>query len=140
MGFRPERTTIRLQFEDPTLAGLEVTARVPSLGRMLDVAGARDLALADGLGGARKFFDFFADALIDWNLEDELGQKVARTVDGLLSLETGLAMTIVLAWFDGLTAVSTNLGKGSTSGRQYPEVSIPMEIPSPNLPNSPTLD
>lgn len=134
MGFKAVRKTIKLQFETPEYLGLEVSARVLSLGRLLDIADLADRARAGaGLGEVRDLVDAFADSLAGWNLEDEISDaEIPKTTDGVLSLDTDLALAMILAWFDGMVSISTSLGKASTSGPPSPEVHIPMEPLSPD--------
>lgn len=139
MGYVAQRKTVKLQFETPEHAGMEVSARVLSLGELLEVADQADRARAGaGLSEVRNLVKVFADALAGWNLERADGSAVPKTLAGVMSLDTDLALTMILAWFDGMVSIGSHLGKGSSSGRQFPEVSIPMETLSESPTNWPT--
>lgn len=135
-----KRKVLVLKFEDEDFDGVEIRARAASMGRALELTGEADAARRPGTGleQVNGLFDEFATALLSWNLEDDDDQPVPATRDGLLSLDIQDVMVIILAWFDAMLSIGEGLGKGSTSGSPFPEVSIPMEIPSPNLTNSPT--
>lgn len=80
----------------------------------------------------RKLYGTFADNLVSWNLEDEDGNPVPTTYEGICSLETRFAKKLLNAWRDAMTAVDNPLHSGSTSGgpsrKAAPlELSIPME-------------
>lgn len=128
MGFKVSLRTLVLQFENEELAGLEVRARSLSIGRLLEVGRLKDQVKESTADGAlTELFKAFEQSLVSWNLEDEAG-PVAQTVDGLMSLDTSLALMIVVTWFDSISAVSESLGKASTSGAPTLEASMPMEI------------
>lgn len=128
MGFKVGLRVLNLQFENDELEGLEVRARSLSIGRLLEVAKLHDQVKSDvGDEALMELFKVFEQSLVSWNLEDESG-PVAQTAAGLLTLDTSLALMIVMTWFDSITAVSEALGKASTSGNPTPEASIPMEI------------
>jgi hypothetical protein len=127
------RKTIVLRFEDDDFAGVEIRAYPTSMGRALELVDEAGAARRGaGLTEVSRLIDEFAQALQSWNLDN-----VPATREGLLSLDIPDVMTILLTWFDSMIAITGDLGKGSTSGTPFPEVSIPMEIPSPNLTNSP---
>lgn len=142
MGYKVKRKVFVLQFEDPDFAGLEVRANSTSTGKILDLIdqaeAMRKGAASTGLEKVTDLIDEFAKALLSWNLEDENDVPAPATREGLLSQDMDWLFTVILAWVDAMVSISPSLGKGSTSGTPFPEVSIPMEIPSPNLTNSPT--
>lgn len=126
MGFKVERKILNLRFEE--YEGMEVRARTVSFGQLMDVAEEAETLRADGkLGKVRGFLDLFTSRLESWNLEDEDDRPVPATSEGLLSLDTDMALAILLGWFDAMTAVAPSLGKDSISGPRFPEGSIPME-------------
>lgn len=130
MGFKVKRKVFRLQFEDEELKDMSIRVRSISLGRLLDIADQADnLRAGAGLAQTRELCEVFMDRMESWNLEDEeLGTPIPTNVDGLYSLDVDLAITMMLAWFDAMTAVTDSLGKGSTSGQQSQEESIPTAL------------
>jgi hypothetical protein len=132
-GYVRERKVLRLRFDDPDMDGLVVRARTLSLGEFLDVVGLRNL---DPQRMARddldKLFGLFAQALLDWNLEEPQGTPVPVSLEGLHSQDADFVLTIIGAWVDGMAQVSGPLGAASSNGRPSPEASLPMEARSPS--------
>jgi len=119
MGFRHEPKTFRLVFDDPALEGLEVKARSLSIGELHDP----DI----------RVFESFAKALVSWNLEDENGNPLPATLETIEAYPDVDFMTgLTSAWMDAVTGVDKRLGKGSPSGEQSLEGSIPMETLLPS--------
>lgn len=125
MGFKAVRNIYKLKFQDE-LAGLEVQARSVPTGTFLDVAAVAAQAERD-LSKATALFSEFADALISWNVEDEDGKPVPADLDGVRSLEFGLAIQIIRAWLDAMGGISAPLEPSSTSGASSPVASLPMD-------------
>lgn len=130
-GFRPKRRTFVLRFEDDIYAGLVVKARSVKLRSFLRVAtlvqmDANNVQPED----VEKFTDLFrefAKALVEWNLEDEdTGEPVPPTLDGILSQDTDFVMPIIKAWFDGIAGISSPLGVPSSNGGQSEVPPLPM--------------
>lgn len=130
MAFKVKRKVFRLQFEDPELADMSIRVRSISLGRLLDIADQADMLRAGAaLGKTRELCEVFTDRIESWNLEDEeLGTPIPTNIDGLYSLDVDLAISIMLAWFDAMTAIADSLGKASNSGQQSPEESVPTAL------------
>lgn len=138
MGYKRTKT-YRLVFEDPEFEGLEVRAKSVPTGSFLKITELMDLGGSEGftsddMDKIRDLFGTFAGALIDWNLEDDDDQPVPATLDGLLSQDLDFVLQIIKAWMEAVTTPPESLGKGSPSGVQFPEGSIPMAVPSPDLP------
>jgi len=136
MGYRRSPKAYRLKFEDPDLAGLEVTARSLPLGDFLKVAELAGTGAGNGMKSAGQLFAAFASALVEWNLEDDDGQPVPATLEGVHSQELDFMMTVVMAWIQAMSAVDTPLPGGSPNG--VPSAlapSLPMEPRSPNPPS-----
>lgn len=127
------RKVFILQFEDPGMAEYEVRVRSISLGKLLALGDQPDRARAGaGLEEVRELINVFCERLQSWNLTDETDEgvdiPVPTTVDGLLELDAGDALAMVIAWLDAITAVTESLGKDLTSGERFPEASIPMAV------------
>jgi hypothetical protein len=136
MGYKRAKKTFRLVFEDPSMEGLEVVATATSMANLLEIErlGTRlesstDMPAED----AAEFFGRFVELLRSWNLEDDDDKPVPLTVDGLLAQDSDFVLAIIDAYKDAVTGIDDDLGKGSTSGASFPEVSIPMTaLPSAN--------
>jgi hypothetical protein len=140
MGYKREKKIYNLVFSDPEMNGLEVKTESASLGAYLKIvelamrmqsSGAEDLDLA----ALDELFGRFASVLVSWNLEVEavvngepVDQPVPATKDGLLDQDPDFVMAIINAWTSAVGDVGDGLGKGSTNGAKFPEVSIPMEL------------
>lgn len=126
----------RLVFQDPDLAGLEVTARSLNTGQFLEFQAAQ---LEQARGGAaaepatQKMLEMLSAAIISWNAETEEGEKIPFTMDGLRTLEFDFAMTIIGAWTNAINGVSAPLSESSTGGSPSLVESIPMDVPSASL-------
>lgn len=131
MPYTVKRKILNLQFADEELEGLEVRAHSVSFGKLLEVADqAQMMREKAGLSEVRGLLEMFANALVSWNAQDEDGQPIPATMDGMLDQDVDWVLTVVLAWFDAMVSVPDPLERKSTSGKQYPEVSIPMDVPS----------
>lgn len=137
MGFKAKATILKLKFVDEEYEGLEIRAKSPSMGTFLEIAELADVdvtsADAEDVAAVLKLFEHFIDSVKDWNLEDDDGVPVPKTVDGLKSLDIDFVMDLVGAWMDGLKGLSPGLPQPSGSGQPSLEASIPMEDWSQNL-------
>ena len=132
MGYRPQRRTFRLRFEDEAYEGLIVRARSVSIGSLLGVAGLASLdptqLRPEDLAVLGELSEVFADALLDWNLEDpDSGEPVPATLAGVKAQDTDFILPIIKAWFEGVAGVAGPLGPRSTDGPQSGPPPIPME-------------
>lgn len=73
------------------------------------------------------------EKLLSWNLEDEDGQPVPATSEGVLQQDKDLMIAICTAWLDALRGVSGPLEQTSPDGGPSLEASIPMDVPSESL-------
>ncbi|HZN70561.1 MAG TPA: hypothetical protein VFC00_02590 [Micromonosporaceae bacterium] len=132
MGFVNDRT-YKLVFADPEFAGLEVRARSISIRKMLEIAKFDRNDLDEGQ--VELLLATFAKALVSWNLEEPEGEPVPATLDGLYAQDIGFVMQIIFAWMEAVAAVPTPLREKLSGGKQFPEVSLPMETLSPSPPS-----
>jgi hypothetical protein len=97
VGFDLSRRRIRLVFDDPAFAGLEVRVRSAGVDELAAAyAVARDTATpADAIALA----DTFAGVLIDWNVEQD-GKPVPPTREGVGCLDYGDLLRIFAAWLN----------------------------------------
>ncbi len=147
MGFVRATPTYRLVFEDPSLAGLVVRVRSVSTGQLMDVVNAYTRLLpaltgggtslsADDAAGLELLFTSFADALKEWNVEDEDGRAVPADLSGVRTLDLPFTMLLLQEWMQAAGGVPGPLGGGSTPGATdgEQEMGIPME-PLAGLPS-----
>jgi hypothetical protein len=129
MGYEPQETLYKLTWEDPAMAGLEVTVREPSIDQLL---------LMDGMGGAGKDMDadkvrgafrVFAGLLDSWNVERK-GEPVPATYEGVISQSPGFVMKIIAAMGKEFAKPDPTLQPGSNGGGPS-QPSIPMLPVSP---------
>lgn len=136
MGFKAKATILKLKFVDDEYEGLEIRAKSPSMGAFLEIAELADVdvtsADADDVAAVLKLFEHFVNSVKDWNLEDDDGEPVPTTVDGLKTLDINFVMDVIGAWMDGVKGMSPGLPPPSESGPPSQEASIPMEALSPS--------
>jgi hypothetical protein len=130
MGFEPPRKVFKLVFEDPALAGLEVSMYELPLGDMLDLMDKANIDVAAltsaDLAAVRELMASVAQYMKGWNVEIPLGTPVAPTPEALGKQGTSMVMAIVKAWFGAMGDVDDPLA-GSSSGTPLPDLpSIPM--------------
>jgi hypothetical protein len=131
MGFEG-RKTLKLNFDDPDLAGLEVVTRRPSLEQVLAVGKAADKAAAkdDGDDSAvSAMADLFIETLIGWNLEND-GEPVPHNAKALMNQDQPVAQAIIEAWEENAiksTRVPAPLATSSNVGEPSLAASLPME-------------
>lgn len=143
-GYKREAKVYKLNFSDPDMDGLVVMARSISTGRLMklmrlavrfneDNGGTKRDFTEDDLEAIEGLLSGFAKALDSWNLLDDDDRPVPATLEGLQDQEFDFSLAIVMAWLNAVGGVSKDLGKDSTSGPSFPEVSIPTELLSPSL-------
>ena len=108
-GFRiPERTAL-ITFEGTDYDGAEIQLR-------LSVSFAQFIALRESAQGedqegmARLFGD---NVLMEWNLEDDAGQPIPATGDGMLAIPLDLTNLVVQHWVEAVAGVSAPLAPPS---------------------------
>lgn len=79
--------------------------------------------------GMEEMLTLFQQALVSWNLEDESGNPVPTTMEGIEDQEIDFIMTIIGEWMNRLTGTDGpgDLGKGSTGGEKFPGQPLTME-------------
>jgi len=125
MGYRKVPTIHTLEFSG-TYDGLVVRLKGTKFGKvrrmisLLEEDDKNDIVLDEIL-------DLLAENLVSWNLEEEDGSPVPATKDALNDLEFPMVTEIVNRWLEGMTGPSEELGKGSSSGGQFPGAPVLME-------------
>jgi hypothetical protein len=125
MGFRKEATHYKLNFEE--YDGFNVTAKSLPLKDFLEI---NRLSTSEEKATEQQelLFRKFADALVDWNLEDEKGKPVPATYAGLISQEPQFVGEIIQAWMRAIASVPKTSKNDSNGTGTYPEESIPMAL------------
>jgi hypothetical protein len=128
--FKAARKVYNLRFTGDH-EGLEIRAHGVSMGQLMDVAEQADrLDAGAGLGEVRELIILFISKVKDWNLQhetlDDVYEDTAVQADAFLMHDPALVKVVILAWVEAMVGSNRDLGKGSTSGSTFPEVSIPM--------------
>jgi hypothetical protein len=133
MGYKRKRKIYRLDFAGTEYEGLEVRVRGLTTGEFLELVmlGAID---KESFKETEAMLKMLASHLVSWNLEDDDGELVPATYEGVKSNDLALNLLIVSAWTDAIGDVPAPLPNSSPSGEQFPVVSIPMETLSGNPP------
>lgn len=125
MSYTHKRKTYELDFDgEGDFDGLKVKARGLSVGQYLQVA---KLAEAKDQEAANELLAKFAEALVEWNVQDEDGNKLSTDLQGVSSCDFDFIMKIIAAWMTAVAGVSKELGKGSNSTATSLELQLPME-------------
>lgn len=123
MGYRPPTKTLRLSFSDPEFEGLEVHMRRISVGQYREVLAVRE----EGQAELDTLLRLFLDAVHSWNLEDEQGSVLPRTVEAISDLDFQFVDAMCDAWMTEMQGNTAPLPDSSPAGGPSPAVSIPME-------------
>ena len=106
--------------------GLIVRMKSVSFGKV-----RRLLALIDGDTSDQTVMDEissqFVANLVSWNLEDEDGEPVPTTAEGVDDQDFSFVMAVVNTWMDVITGPGPDLGKDSNSGGNFPGQPLTME-------------
>jgi hypothetical protein len=138
MGYR--RKTYSLKWEEGhALHGLEVSLTGLSIGRMTKITAlaasltSDDAPVEEKLAKADELFHLMAGCLVAWNLEDEQGEPVPASYEGLADQDADLVAGIAFAWMETAVSVDTPLPESSNGGpAPMPEASLPMVPLSPS--------
>lgn len=124
MGYRPKKKIYTLAFEGEEYEGLEVKIRGLNTGQVMDIDAAR----ADGGDSAIvAMLQLMAEQLVEWNVEDDEGQPVPTTFEGVRSLDPDFNWAIIDAWQTAAAGVKAPLDSDSTSTELSLVASIPTE-------------
>lgn len=132
MAYTRKPKVFRVSFEEPhPLAGLTLQTKGLSVKefaafglRLADVAqidaagsDAQKLdELKDLIGAIDEVKEMFADALIEWDMQEEDGSPTPATLEGVQSLTDDEFFGIVNEWLTAIGGVDESLGKESTLG------------------------
>lgn len=128
-GFEVKEDTLRLVFEDPSFAGLEVVCALISLDELAAAASLANIdpdeVTAAELEKVRELRDAFADALRSWNLTRG-GEPVPASLAGVRSLPLVFLLQIIAPWIEGTaTAIAQQRAERAEIEATLP--SLPVE-------------
>ena len=138
-GFRKKSQLYTLKWaEGQELAGLEVVTKGLTIDRLNSILPLAESlqdtgrSLPDKMAEADKLFRSFARSLVSWNLEDEDGNPVPATYEGVADQDFDFALKLILVWVDSVAGVDIPLPPSSASGASALEGSLPMAPLSPS--------
>ncbi|MFJ8146553.1 hypothetical protein ACIQ6R_16000 [Streptomyces sp. NPDC096048] len=131
MGYRPKRRIFELDFTGTEWEGLEASMRGLTVGEELEFYQLRNKE-----GSGPEFFTLLTRLLVSWNVEDDEGQPVPCTFEGVCSQDTAMVSAILDAGQKAASGVSDPLPQSSPDGEPSPAVPIPMAPHSESPENS----
>ena len=132
MGFRPEPTVFKLNFEgDDQMKGCFVRVKgvsIAEFNEMSSVQGSAEDVNASNVVDKmnerdKKLQKRFLELVVEWNLEDEQGNPLPVTMEAFGGLDKLAGNKIVAAWLMALVVVPAPLQKGSEDGETSQEPS-----------------
>ncbi len=133
MGF--QRGLLKLEFEDPEFAGLEVRSKRFSLGELLDVMLFPSRVNAGDAEERREVIESMAlmldSKIVEWNYEDEQGLPVDKCAKAIEALDQEFLTAILRGITAGSKKVAGPLETPSGDG------GLESQIPMEPLPESP---
>jgi hypothetical protein len=129
MGYRPKRRIYNLDFTGTDYEGLQASVRGMTVGEELE------LDEADLTGDL--VVKTLVKRLVSWNVEDEQGNPVPCTFEGVCTQDGAMVLAIINALRQASSGVPDPLPQSSPSGEPSPVASaIPMEPLSASPENS----
>ena len=125
-GYRREKPLYKLTFADDEFDGLEVVAKSLPLGEFFELQRLQEKANTDP-DVAEQVIGRLADVLTGWNLEDDDGQPVPCTFEGIKQQDLPFVLAIFQAWMEAVASVPNRSRGNSNDGETSLELSIPME-------------
>lgn len=144
MGFRPKPRTYTLTFADDELTGLEINARGVSAADYLAfsemASGLSDKPstseeTAAAVKATDTIFRLLGSKLISWNVEDDHGNPVPASYEGLKSQDVMFVQQVVTSWMQAIGGVTPPLQNGSNSGGTFQAEMLEMAELSRSLEN-----
>jgi hypothetical protein len=123
-GHKRKKTLYELTFADEDMGGLIVVMKALSIGGLLEVtkmAASIGEAEQPDLGQVSEMFRVFANHLVSWNLEDDIGD-VPPDYDGVIAQDLDFILKIITAWMEKVGGgVDPTSAAGSNGGGTSPE-------------------
>jgi len=120
MGYRPPRKIYNLDFTGTDYEGLQVALRGFTVGEELDLD---DKDMTGPL-----IVETLVARLVSWNVEDDQGQPVPATHEGVRSQDSVMIGAIISALREATSGVPAPLPETSPSGETSPAPPIPMPM------------
>lgn len=117
MGYRPKRKLYVLDFTGTEHEGLEVSMRSLTVGEELQLEDLR----------GRQVFEMMTGLLKTWNVEDDEGNPVPATFEGVCTQDSTFIMAILNALQTAASGVPDPLPQSSPNGEPSLVASIPTE-------------
>lgn len=130
MGYKRKTKIYDLDFAGTEQDGLEIRIRGLNLDQINTMQTDQ---LGNSPEGRRRLMAFFAEQLINWNMEDDDGQALPPTLDSIRTLDFEEFDSIIGAWGTAVAGVDAPLPQTSADGQPSVEASIPMAPPSDAL-------
>jgi hypothetical protein len=111
------------------LEGLEIKAKRLTMDQMFIMVGLGDLDMDDKaktLGLISEACQVLADAIVEWNYEDDAGQPVEPTKDNLAALDFDFLVDVAVGLRRTVTEPDAETGKDFGSSVTSLEASLPM--------------
>lgn len=124
MGYRPKRRIYSLDFTGTDYEGLQASVRGMTVGEELELDGVE----MDG----DLIVKTLVKRLVSWNVEDEHGQPVPTTFEGVCTQDGAMVLAIINALRQASSGVPAPLPQSSPTGEPSLVASIPTETLSPN--------
>lgn len=139
MGYKIPRRTATLVFHGSDYEGAEVKVRLDiDLGTLFDIAGRAETQ--DPKETREVIKDFADQALEAWNLEDDEGNALPATVEGMERVPLPLAQLIIQEWVKAVSQPPDPLSGPSANGSTWEEPQIVPARSSRNRGGSPSTD
>lgn len=137
---QPKIYTLRWP-EGHELHGLMVSVKGLTVAKLLDLTAKATVLTSEqpevsesGAEAGRLFKDF-ANALVEWNLEDDNGKPVPANYRGITSLDFDFAVQLATAWMEAVASVGNPLPPPSSNGHKHLEESPELAKLSQSLPS-----
>lgn len=130
MGYQRKRKVYKLDFSDTGYDGLEVQVTGLTTGEYLDFVLLSSGATKEEGGNqeTQQMLRMLSEHIVSWNLEDENGEPVPSTFEGLKSNDLDMNMFVVNAWIAAMSSVPEATEKKSLTGSTSLVESIPTEM------------
>lgn len=121
-----QRSTLKLEFQDPQFEGLEVRATRLSIGDSLLIDRFNDEQTEELL---EQVIDVLGERLISWNYDDVNGMPVEPSPKGVRAhVDSAFLRELIVQMKAASRGVPAPLETPSTDGETTQEPSIPMEL------------
>ncbi|NUS79148.1 MAG: hypothetical protein HOV70_23520 [Streptomyces sp.] len=128
MGYRPKRKIFALDFTGTDWEGLEASVRGLTVGE--------EFELNEMEWTPQNIVKALVQRLVSWNVEDDQGQPVPTTFEGVCTQDGAMVLAILSALRQANSGVPDPLPQSSPDGEPSPAVPIPMAPLSESPQNS----